>query len=212
MRAITKGIEPHGLTEHRMVPHANYGNFAAIEDLRAALCQEQRGLCCYCTDRIWIRDGNTNIKVEHWRCQARYADQQLVYRNLLAACKGGEGRRGKEQHCDTRKGDSDIRWNPANPDHAIESRICFGMDGSISSPEADFNSHLDDALNLNLEWLKQNRKAALDGLLNWLKLRGPVRKDRLQQELRRLKGEGGTGELEPYSPVPAWWIQRKLGR
>jgi uncharacterized protein (TIGR02646 family) len=210
MRAITKGTEPRSLTEHRAADHASYDNFQAKDDLRAALVQEQRGLCCYCMGRV--RNDASNTKIEHWQCQEGFPAQQLVYRNLLAACKGGEGRPKRRQHCDTRKGNSDIQWNPAEPAHAIEARVHYEMNGSISSPDKHFNKHLDDALNLNLEWLRQNRKAALDGFLAWLTDHGHVGDDRLRKELRRLTGEGTTLELAPYSPVPAWWIRRKLGR
>lgn len=210
MRAITKGTEPRSLIEHRAGAHADYDNFSAKGELRTSLVQEQRGLCCYCMGRV--RDDASKTKIEHWQCQERFPAQQLVYRNLLAACKGGEGRPKREQHCDTRKGNSDIQWNPAEPTHAIEARVRYEMTGTISSPDMQFNEHLDEVLNLNLEWLKQNRKAALDGFLAWLKGQGRVGDDRLRQELRRLTGEGTTVELAPYSPVPAWWIRRKLGR
>ena len=52
------------------------------------------------------------MKIEHWRSRKAYGEDQLRYGNLLAACRGGEGRPGREQHCDTKKGDREVRWNP----------------------------------------------------------------------------------------------------
>lgn len=92
MRAIRKGVEPASLTAHRQTPHGSYDNYPDKAELRRALVGEQRGLCCYCMGRV--RDDATGMKIEHWRCQRRHRDRELDYRNLLAACTGGEGRRG----------------------------------------------------------------------------------------------------------------------
>jgi len=109
MRAITKSAEPPSLTAHRLAPYCNYDNYADRDALRNALATEQRGLCCYCMDRIRSEQGT--MKIEHWRCQARYPGEQLNYRNLLGACPGGQGLPAHLQHCDTRKGDRDLQWN-----------------------------------------------------------------------------------------------------
>jgi hypothetical protein len=69
-----------------------------------------------------VRNGPTTMKIEHWQCRSRYDDQQLNYRNLLGACLGGHGQPLHLQHCDTRKGDSDLQWNPADAAHHIETR------------------------------------------------------------------------------------------
>ena len=101
------------LITHRQAPHSDYDNYPDKDSLRAMLVNEQRGLCCYCMGRI----RSDSMKVEHWKCQSRFPGDQLDYRNLLGACQGGEGQPRSRQHCDTRKGDSDLRWNPAvNPE------------------------------------------------------------------------------------------------
>ena len=41
------------------------------------------------------------------------------------------GSRAHLQHCDTRKGDRDLQWNPADPAHHIETRVRYELDGSI---------------------------------------------------------------------------------
>lgn len=209
MRAITKGQEPQSLTQHRLTQHASYDNYAQKDDLRASLTTEQRGLCCYCMGRIRI--ATASMKIEHWKCQSGNQALELAYSNLLGACTGGEGRPGREQHCDTCKADRDLRWNPATPQHVIETRVVFDLDGTIRSPDNGFNDELNSVLNLNMAWLKQNRKKALDGLLSWYRAAAtkPSR-NRLEQEYARVAGAGTNAELEPYSPVAAAWLKRKL--
>ena len=217
MRAITKGREPASLTAHRQTPYANYANYQGKDELRNALVTEQRGLCCYCMGRI--RAHSAAMKIEHWRCQSHNLHRQLDYQNLLASCQGRIRRTGGSpthlQHCDTKKRDSDLKWNPANPDHRIETRIRYRQNGSIYSDEASFDHQLNEVLNLNLALLKNNRKKALDAVLYWWthergRIRGPVPRDRLIRE--RDKRVAGDGELAPYCQVAVWWLEQKLSR
>jgi len=213
MRAITKGAEPPSLTVHRQTPHCDYDNYGDKDALREALVTEQRGLCCYCMGRI--RNGPTTMKIEHWRCQASHPGEQLIYRNLLGGCLGGEGQPPHLQHCDTKKGDSDLQWNPAEPAHQIEKRIRYEPDGSIHSDDTVFNDQLSEVLNLNLPILKNNRKAILDGVLDWWKsekdrIPGPVPRDRIVHE--RDRQIAGDSELNPYCQVAVWWLGQRLAR
>src|SRR4051812_37117651 len=111
MRAIRKGNEPACLTQHRATRDSNYANFRDNQILRIALVAEQRGLCCYCMSRI-VADGQ-KMRIEHWQSQTGFPAQQLVYANMLGACKGGEGGSVDQYHCDKRKGDRTLMWNPA---------------------------------------------------------------------------------------------------
>jgi len=213
MRAITKGAEPPSLTAHRQTPHCDYDNYADKAALRHALVSEQRGICCYCMGRI--RNGPTSMKIEHWQCRHWYQDKQLNYSNLLGACLGGNGQPPHLQHCDTRKGDQDLKWNPADPSHSIESRLRYEPDGSIRSNDDEFDRQLDQVLNLNLAFLKNNRKGVLDAVLSWwrhekARLRGPVPRSRYEAE--RNRRIGGVGELQPFSQVVVWWIEQRLAR
>ena len=213
MRAITKGPEPVSLITHRKTAHSDYDNYNAKDDLRKALVSEQRSLCCYCMSRI--HPDPAFMKIEHWRCQNDHQDEQLNYRNLLGACCGGHGKPAHLQHCDTRKGDRDLEWNPADPVHHIETRIRYELDGSIRSDEADFDGQLNDVLNLNLPKLKNNRKGLLKAVLDWWKsekarIGGPVPRDRVLR--KRDKYVAGNRELAPYCAVSVWWLERKLAR
>lgn len=214
MRAITKGKEPKSLVNHRSSAHSNFDNYAGKDELREVLVRDQRGLCCYCMTRI--KATGTAMKIEHWRCQSRNASLELSYSNLLAACHGGHGQPEDKQHCDTKKGDRDLKFNPADASHGIEQLISFEMDGTITSSDTEFAAQLNDVLNLNLPLLKKRRKEALTGFLKWwndetARLKGPVPKERLKRERARRLGDG-SGQLAPYDPVVVYWINQRLKR
>lgn len=208
MRTIVKGAEPASLTQHRQTPHSDYDNYTDKDGLRAALVAEQQGLCCYCMGRI--RNESDKMKIEHWHCQANYPDERLVYGNLLGACLGGEGQRHNLQHCDTRKGDRDLLWNPADRDHHVQDRISYGTDGAIKSDDPEFNRQLNEVLNLNLPLLKNNRKGVLDAILKWWREERPVPKQRLKREIDDRSPR--FGNLSQYNQVAIWWLEKKLAR
>lgn len=213
MRTIIKGAEPASLTAHRLTPHCDYDNYAAKAALRHALVTEQRGICCYCMGRI--HNGTTTMKIEHWRSQSRCPAEQLNYGNLLGACLGGDGRPPHLQHCDTRKADRVLRWNPADPAHHIETRLRYELDGSIRSDDGGFDGDLEAVLNLNLPILKNNRKRILDAVLDWWRIEkrrigGAVPRSRFERE--RNWRTRGTGDLEPFCQVAVWWLDQRLAR
>ena len=213
MRAITKGPEPPSLTTHRLRPHSDYDNYQDKPTLRYALVTEQRGLCCYCMGRIG--DDRDAMKIEHWQCQRDYPDEQLTYRNLLGACLGAEGQPAHLQHCDTRKGNRDLLWNPADAAHRIETRVRYEADGSIRSDDEEFNGQIEDVLNLNLPLLMNHRKGVLDGILEWwrrerARRRGSVPRARFERA--RDRQVGGPGELQRYCQVAVWWLDQRLAR
>ena len=195
------------------MPHSDYDNYASKDDLRHTLVTERRGLCCYCMGRL--HNGPTTMKIEHWRCQSRYPDEHLNYRNLLGACLGGNGQPPHLQHCDARKGDSDLQWNPADAAHHIETRVRYELDGSIRADDAVFDDQLHQVLNLNLPLLKNNRKGLLDAVLDWwrrekARIGGPVPRERLVRE--RDKYIAGNGQIAPYCSVAVWWLGQKLAK
>ena len=209
MRAITKGVEPASLTAHRRMSYSDYDNYKGMAELRDALVREQRGLCCYCMGQISSEWGT--MKVEHWRSQRRYPCKQLDYSNLLGACLGGKGQVQRFQHCDTRKGNKDLRWNPADPSHDIETRLLYTADGSIESDDDEFKTQLNEVLNLNLSLLMTQRKRILDAILEWWeheKKQGPVPRERFEQ--KRAQWTGGADVLQPYCQVVVWWLDQRL--
>lgn len=213
MRKINKGRPPPSLLAYRKTKHSNYRDYPNKDALRRALVTEQHGLCCYCMDRISPDRGS--MKIEHWKSQSRYPERQLEYRNLLGACLGGEPSKSKKlQHCDTSKGDCDLMWNPAEGAHQIEDRIWYDRDGSIRSDDANFDRELNIVLNLNLPFLKSNRKKQLDAVLQWWrrekgKIRNNGRVPRDRFEKKRDKYLNGNGDLLPYCQVAVWWLNQK---
>lgn len=214
MRAIKKGTEPNSLAQHRSSSSgdyiADYANYKSMGELRAALVAEQGGICCYCMKRI--RATETDMKVEHWACQSDHSDKQLDYGNMLGACLGNEGSPKVAQHCDTRKANLSLSKNPANPADQVESYISFGADGKITASDTDFDQELNDVLNLNLPWMKTNRKSVLDGFLHTLKGKtGTLTEAYLKKMI--LHWDGGEGVLrEEYCFVVVYWLRKKLKR
>ncbi len=152
------------------------------------------------------------MKIEHWHSQARYSAEQLDYSNLLGACKGNEGKLGRDQHCDTFKGDRDLSRNPANQMHRVEELTRFEGDGRISSGDPVFATDLDAVLNLNHPFLVNNRRAVLDALKETIPRRGPLQRATLERWLLDWSGESTEGELRPFCQVVVYWIRKRLAR
>ncbi len=208
MRAIQKLSEPRSLAKHRDAEYATFDNYQDRAGLQASLVGEQRGLCCYCLSRIPDVRG---MKIEHWHSQSEFSKEQLDYSNLLGACLGGEGQPPSKQHCDTRKGNRLLSRNPANPVHAIEDVIGFALDGRVFSDDPGFNAELNDVLNLNFAFLKNNRKAVLQAFTESLD-RGAVTRRTLEKQLRKWNGESDAAKLQPYCQVVVYWLRKRLRR
>ena len=71
MRNIQKQSEPQSLTQHRCQSNADYDNYADKDDLRRSLVAEQKGICCYCMQRI--RPTSQEMKIEH--CLINFVSQ-----------------------------------------------------------------------------------------------------------------------------------------
>ena len=161
MKNIVKNPEPASLTQHRCQAHADYDNYPQKTDLRMSLLAEQGNICCYCMQRIKFG----KMRIEHWHSRFGHGGEQLDYRNLLGACLGNEGHPPDQQHCDKRKGEDDISFNPAEPAHFVENRIRYLGDGTIEADHADFDRELNAILNLNHSRLKANRRAVIDSVI-----------------------------------------------
>lgn len=154
------------------------------------------------------------MKIEHWHSQDNYPQEQLNYPNLLGACLGNEGQPPRLQHCDTKKGNLDLKWNPSDAGHHIETRIRYDPDGTITAADTEFDAQLNDVLNLNLPLFKGNRKGVLDAVLAWWKIEKAKLQDRIPtvliQDKQKLFKE--KSPLDPYSQVAVWWLQQKLDK
>jgi len=210
MRTIFKLREPASLTEFRPGGGSSFDDFPDKDALRRSLVKEQRGLCCYCLSRI--RPVRGEMKIEHWLSQSGHAAEQLVYSNLMGACMGREGQPSRDRHCDTRKGNRDLSRNPANPLHRVEEFLRYGPDGTIRSDDPDFETEINDVLNLNLPFSIRNRKATLDGFVGALAKRGELPRRQLERWLAEWNGEAVDDELNEYCQVIVYWLKKRLAR
>lgn len=212
MRNITKSKPPKSLVAYAKARGAYYGGQKAevTRDIRTSLLAEQGYLCCYCMKRIYT--GSNSMKVEHWRSQTRYPQLQLDYGNLLAACTGSTGRSSREQTCDTRKGDADLCFNPADVSHNVEKRIAYKPDGRIYAPGDElFDRQLKDVLNLNQPTLVNNRKAAIEAVKRSLGLKPGSRKKReIEKLLLGIRTPAKNGYLEEYAGAADFYLRTKM--
>lgn len=109
-------------------------------DIRAALLQEQHGLCAYCMKRI--KNEELHMTIEHWIPLSKNKEKALDYNNFLGVCKGGADVLTRERRilcCDGSKGDEDqIVINPL--DRGMMEQIAYYKDGTIyfmPSPDWD---------------------------------------------------------------------------
>jgi uncharacterized protein (TIGR02646 family) len=207
------------LTQHRARAHADYDDYADKGTLRDQLVSEQRGLCCFCGGRIVAGAGR--MKIAHWMPITADPGLQLVYGNLLGACRGNEGQSKARQHCDTHQGHDRLSRNPANPADQIGEFIQFLPDGAISSHGSDLarepgqrteDGGLEEGvLNLNLPFLRSNRKKASSAFTTGLRKRGRLAKPALRKLISVRRGEG-LGQLDAYAPVIVYWLRKRLLR
>ena len=213
MRTILKNHEPGSLHQHRKQLFSSYANYPDKADLRRVLALEQRGLCCYCMGRIVPEHGH--MRIEHWHAISRFPNEQLIYANLLGACNGNGDQPKDSQHCDSYKGNRELKWNPAHLARQIENWIEYLPDGRIRSVDPEFDAQLEEVLNLNLPELRNRRLGKLDGILEWLRYeerrsRGPIKPSELVTKRAALLV--ASGSLEPYCQVEIWWLEQKIRR
>jgi len=210
MKKIVKQSEPRSLREHRSKTHvfANYENYPK-DDLRKSLLEEQGYLCCYCMSRIT----SERMKIEHWKPFTKYVSLRLDYHNLLGACMGNKGARTKREHCDTKKDDDEIRINPVDRYRNCEDIVSYLPDGTIYSTDVSINHDLDKTLNLNLDFLKKNRKVALENVISQLNKKFPNKtwnKITLQNVISELNTKDENGYYSEYCQIAISYLKSKL--
>ncbi|WP_295053449.1 hypothetical protein [Sulfuricurvum sp.] len=209
MISIVKGREPSSLQHYRLQPNAEYdgSQFTPVKvDIRTQLLREQGYICAYCMQRIV--DNQFITKVEHWHCQDNYPKEQLSYSNMLAVCSGNiQGC----IHCDTKKTNYDIKYNPAESTHRIESKIKYSTNGKIESIEADFDHQLNNILGLNCSRLVKNRKEIIDAVREGLSKKTGTR---TQSEINALinywSSIDGDGYKKPYYGIALSFLRKRL--
>lgn len=223
MRRIRKGQEPKSWAEYRLsTPGANYQS-APKAELRRALLREQGYVCCYCMGRI----EESTTRIEHCRPRNPALDEQagdgrsassgaheLDYRNMLAACPGGEGLEPELQHCDVHKHNNRITIDPTDPSRNIESLVHYSASGAIDSNDADVRHDLAVTLNLNLHWLKAARVEVLEGFRRGFERRHQKgwSAESMERELKRWEDIPPGGKLSPYAGIVVHYLRKRLRR
>lgn len=209
MRNIRKNQAPQSLLAYKRTPGADYeglGRLPAKSHVKESLLDEQGHLCCYCMRRIQL----TNMKVEHWKSQKSDPGLQLDYGNMLAACMGNQGAAPEEETCDTRKADSVILFNPANPTHNVESRIAYTGTGRIFAPGDDlFDEQLNEVLNLNEAHLVDNRSDVVEAVHELLDFKaGRRNKRQIQRFLQNVQTRDQNGRFKEYLGVAVYFLNK----
>lgn len=215
MKFINKNnSEPASLIQHRASQHASFDNLSK-DDVRASLLNEQGHICCYCMKRIPETSKNISSKIEHFKCQDRFPDEELNYNNMLLSCSGNQGLPELLQTCDTFKGNKDLSFNPANRDRNIEQLIKYKANGEIYSSDNTLNDELEEVLNLNVKTLKDNRRILYEEVQNRIRLEGKkqdgkaLKKRFLEKEKEKLLTLK-SGKYREYCMVGVHVIDKKL--
>ncbi|HLO86719.1 MAG TPA: retron system putative HNH endonuclease [Nostocaceae cyanobacterium] len=211
MKRIIKGKEPNCLLQYRQIPGATYEGYHPKDNLKKALLTEQGYICCYCMQRI----SEENMEIEHWkpRCEGKYPELQIDYKNLLASCSGNRGNRIANQHCNARKGEEEITINPADDSKNCENYIKYKSSGKIISDEQNIDHELNNILNLNLPTLIENRKTALDTIVNALNKKFPNKpwlKEAISKEIDKLSSKDSEGKYSPYCQYVVFYLRKRL--
>ena len=210
MRHIVKSSpEPPELLRFRKTggPNCTYNGFPDKDALRQRLLEDQGFLCCYCMQRI----KKDKMRIEHYLSQSGHPEEQLVWRNLLGACQGGEGT--GEETCDKHKGENSISIDPLNHEHMAQVRYLPG--GKIQHGEGDtpFQDDIDGTLNLNIEKLRELRMGALTGFQEVLKKDFGTGKRWTDAKLRKKLADLRKGRpLVQFLGLLEYWIEKRIGR
>ncbi len=215
MIPIIKSAEPQSLQHYRLQPEAVFEgqNFTPVkQEIRVQLVAEQGFLCAYCMGRI--NPDESSMKVEHWHARKKYPAQQLTYANLLGCCCGNEGAPNSQAHCDTKKHDNDLLFNPADPSHHSQLKIRYEFNGTIKSDNSFFESQLNkEILNLNYSRLMDNRKSVWSSVTKKLsEISGKASRAQIEGLLFTWKQKNAEGKLPEYCGVAQYYLEKKLER
>jgi uncharacterized protein (TIGR02646 family) len=202
---------PASFQKHLLQPNHHYDNYPEKDDLRTSLLGEQGYICCYCMRRIAEPTGQKMV-IEHFKPQSLYPDLQFDYNNLLASCHGGGNKNAPEmyQHCDERKKSHEIAINPLN--QTMMEHIKFTANGEIYTENEFLDSDINNVLNLNLQQLKNERKAIILGLEQKIKqkFKGKTVSKSFINELLKEWSVQKENQYRPMCQVAIHYLQKKM--
>lgn len=202
---INKGQEPKEWTEKRLTPNATY---EAIPELRESLLKEQGYICAYCMRRIPVKDKKIDAKskIEHIKSREKHEEMQMDYANMVICCPGCIDE--KSLHCDASKGEKDLICSPLNLE-AMKTISYTASSVEIRSSNSIYNTEINELLHLNISMLKDNRKAAWDGVHTQLNKDGWTAAN-VRKMLQKFKERDADGNLASYCGVIIYFLERKL--
>lgn len=229
MILIKKRNAPDSLIQYRKATNAYYDGCNKA-DIRDKLLEEQGHLCAYCMRRIY----KDTMKIEHWYPENRLTDREcLDYENMLGCCSGhNDGDSGRNDTCDTHKGNTIIGIDPRKSEHIARIRYnskngkilsdndpvsvkhC-GETGITYEDETTLQKDIDKTLNLNehTHYLMQNRKAVLDEVKRFLskkKKEGNWSKKDIKRMIQNYEQPDENGKKKPYAGIVVWYLKKHL--
>lgn len=207
---INKNLnEPPLLVRHRTtMPEATYENGPQEmkAEIREYLIAEQFHLCCYCQQRI----ESDSASVEHKLSQAKHPERSLDYTNMAAVCSCTEGQKGKRQYCDDFKKDKDFVFNLSNIEELIQYEPKTGV---IKSDNAELNRQLNEVLNLNQKYLKDERTAIYNAIRHFVEnnARKADFKGIINKEIKKYES-AKNGRKMPFCGVMLYFLRKRYNR
>jgi len=203
---IKKGVEPHSLVEFReSTPDVSYSGLPTDvkDDIRNYLLIEQGYICAYCMGRI--HPDTTTI--EHFIPQSIDNSKDLEYGNMLGVCTGNEGSPNDKQTCGCHRKNVPLTINPHVRTYI--DTISYSPNGLIVSTVSEINVDMHKTLNLNVSFLAQNRKTALDALKKELLNRKATGTWKLLAE-KYIAKLSDDGKKRPYYGILLWYLHSKV--
>ena len=146
-----------------------------FNNLKARMYAEQGGICCYCGQKLEYPNHPYQAQyiVEHVYPKEKDRTIAGEYKNLLLSCrptdeeeadrqKVSKSQRKKFFHCDKSKESEVLTYTPLQPD--CGQHFEYDEFGGIKGTDTDAQKDI-EILNLNCEWLKKRREAAIIGEL-----------------------------------------------
>jgi uncharacterized protein (TIGR02646 family) len=216
MKRIVKTAAPTSFTQWKALANEDWvPTYADLQnpekrDLHEALLAEQGWLCCYCGRSIELDDSH----IEHFRPQdahGEWADLQLEYENLHASCVR-ETKPDQPLHCGHAKGsrfEEAAHVSPVSED--CEQRFVYTLSGEeVAADRQDrAASNMIELLNLNVAFLRNRRREALEGAFDDAFLANAS--DEKFRELRDLYVPRNVdGRFESFAHVIARYANQQL--
>lgn len=199
-------------------------NTVLFQSVKRFLENEQKGLCCYCMQKITAN----NCNVEHFLPQNIFPEYQTDYYNLYLACRWSHGKAKPAQHCDIHKGDALIakilNYRLATGETCQDLFQYAEIDGSIlpNHPKhKNINDFISDFINLSaiqrevlsaIETLNLNAVELKEARLKFIGNVKPQIASATQTELNRMKNDYETSHNKKFAGVALYFINEKLSR